>query len=210
MKYAAIAFALLTVSSVFADDTDPVDPGQIKPVTPVQTAPVPTVAPIATQWTLKPVVIELMQVLLTPNPDPETIRVLVEKLTPEALSNVVVGLVDKPVTLGVLINQLTSETLKAVVSKLPPEKILELKAALFLADPTGWAKAAAFLEPEQKRSKLPTIRFTGNWIDAGRTRLQKKIAKEGYTPENLATAQALMDQASKPQPRGNINQLKGQ
>jgi len=81
--------------------------------------------------------------------------------------------------------------LKTSISALA--RIPTVQVSLVLADTAAWNALADFLAPPDAKPNRPQ---SSNWIDAGKERLRKRIAKEGYTPEILSEAQALILKAN--------------
>lgn len=223
MKFALaiLASSLLASSALFADDAEEVTPPPV-PVVPVETAPVNPVATAIAVVSVNPMEAELLDVLLSPSPDPAAISALVLRMTPSDIAGIAVAAADKPGALLALVSQLTPGQTAAVVATLAsdpktativlaalnPDKLAKVRIELFLADVEAWSKVVDFLDQEPSDPKPGHRRFGTGWLDAARSRLRGRIAREGYSPEALAEAEALMQRAARPVTRGTLNQLK--
>ena len=68
----------------------------------------------------------------------------------------------------------------------------QLSISMFTADVTGWSRVTDFLHAADKTK----VFNSSDWVAVERAALLKKIAKDGYTPENLAKAKALIGGAA--------------
>ncbi|XHR29603.1 MAG: hypothetical protein ACFUZC_03405 [Chthoniobacteraceae bacterium] len=220
MKLNATIVALsLASSAAFADDVEGTG-APVTPITPVTTGTVSTVKTIQTVWTVKPVIIELISVLTSPTPDPAAVRAYVDQLTPTDISKIIVTLAGNPSALGALVNALSTnqaaevsvqllnnpEAIKAVIAQLSTARITEIRVALFIADIDAWSKFSTFLDCG---TPVPNARAFGKTgLDAARDELRRRIEKEGYSPEVLEQAEALMQRASQPASAPDLKQLK--
>jgi hypothetical protein len=84
-----------------------------------------------------------------------------------------------------------SAALAVVMSQMDASKLTQVKIELFLTDIDGWQSVDSFLNPPESAKKP----FSRNWLDAERAKLQAKILRDGYTPEHLSEAVALMKKA---------------
>jgi hypothetical protein len=80
-----------------------------------------------------------------------------------------------------------------VTAGMDTAKLAQAKIELFLADIEGWSMVSDFMKAPAGPKKLTG----GNWLDAARDALRTKIDREGYTPEALSEAAALMQKARK-------------
>ena len=192
MKHVAITLALsLASSALFADDAVE-DAPPVVPFVPVATAPVLPISPVVTVWTVKPVAVELLKALAASVPDPETIRALVSKLTPESIASVVVSISDNPAALS------------ALVAQLSPDKLKKMQVALFIADVAAWEKFTDMLADAP--AKPAAQKFGGTWFDSNMQELKQIINREGYSPAALAKAEAMMKRRTEsPAPKVKLN-----
>jgi hypothetical protein len=192
----AVILALLVASSVaMADDAD------------VDQTPVTVITPAQTTWTLSPISAGLVAALAAPAPSPARIEAAVAQLTPAQIASVLAAVAAKPASLSALVAQLNPgqiarvvaalqgnpAAISALVAQLDPAKLNQVSIAMFLADVDGWQRVGSFLNPSPA---APPKKFGGNWLDAGRARIQKEIDRDGYTPEHLSEAISLMQKAS--------------
>ena len=110
----------------------------------------------------------------------EALRVLVATMTPEESARASCALIA------------SGSALRLFVAQLSTDKLLKMEVALFSADVAAWEKFTDLL------SDAPAKKFGGTWLDSAREELRRIIAREGYSPDALTEATAIMARARQP------------
>lgn len=104
--------------------------------------------------------------------DTLVMRVMLAHMTPENIARVIIAA-----------RSIDAASCRVILAAVPADKLETLRAILFLADVEGWRDVSPWLDGVGK---------TGNWLDAGRSRILARISREGYSPGALEEAKALM------------------
>lgn len=166
--------------------------------------PPPTViAPVETIITVRPVTVDLLQVLGSGVASPQQIRAVVARMSVHGLCAVVIALADNPKALSLVLAQMDSGKLVAVVSGLVKtadlkvvSKIIKsnprLEITLFAFDLSRWMAVRELIQDGTT--------YEGNWLGAACKRLRARIAREGYSDGVMADFQQIKSRRAKPNP----------
>ena len=97
------------------------------------------------------------------------------------------------------------DKLQAFVAQCNPDRLQRIRAVIFITDIDAWMRLNSFIFQEPPTDSR---RMDVSGIDATRDALRKRIAREGYSPEILKEAEALMQRAMQPENRSPLSNLK--
>jgi hypothetical protein len=175
MKLALIFAAVLAASPVLADDAGEGPATPVIPVMPAQTA-----------WTVSPIALpaQIARAASAPLAAPAQFAVVTAGMDTAKLAQIARA-ASAPLA--------APAQFAVVTAGMDTAKLAQAKIELFLADIEGWSMVSDFMKAPAGPKKLTG----GNWLDAARDALRTKIDREGYTPEALSEAAALMQKARK-------------